>query len=143
MKKLLAALALSVTLTLPALAVSPAPEQADKAMVVTSQHLATQVGVDILKAGGNAIDGGYDGLLQVAHVLDDVAGHTGEFVKLVTSHLEQRADDVVDATARAKTFSGSGEYDDFDGFGRRQIRKNLLQIAVGLEGQRVEFFGIV
>lgn len=32
------------------------PVQAPHAMVVTAQHLATKVGVDILKAGGNAID---------------------------------------------------------------------------------------
>jgi gamma-glutamyltranspeptidase/glutathione hydrolase len=32
------------------------PVLAEHAMVVTSQHLATDVGVDILKAGGNAID---------------------------------------------------------------------------------------
>ncbi len=32
------------------------PVVADKAMVVTAQHLATKVGVDILAAGGNAID---------------------------------------------------------------------------------------
>lgn len=51
------------TLTMAALLVSgslyaasnPAVE-AKNGMVVTSQHLASQVGVDILKMGGNAID---------------------------------------------------------------------------------------
>jgi gamma-glutamyltranspeptidase / glutathione hydrolase len=37
-------------------AASPPPVSAEKAMVVTSQHLATDVGVDIMKQGGNAID---------------------------------------------------------------------------------------
>ena len=37
-------------------AASPAPVGARNGMVVTSQHLATKVGVDILKQGGNAID---------------------------------------------------------------------------------------
>jgi gamma-glutamyltranspeptidase / glutathione hydrolase len=37
-------------------AASPQPVSADKAMVVTSQHLATDVGVEIMKQGGNAID---------------------------------------------------------------------------------------
>lgn len=32
------------------------PVRAEHAMVVTAQHLATQVGVDILKQGGNAVD---------------------------------------------------------------------------------------
>ncbi len=37
-------------------AASPLPVGARNGMVVTSQHLATQVGVDILKQGGNAVD---------------------------------------------------------------------------------------
>jgi gamma-glutamyltranspeptidase / glutathione hydrolase len=37
-------------------AASPAPVGAEHGMVVTAQHLATQVGVDVLKGGGNAID---------------------------------------------------------------------------------------
>ncbi len=41
---------------LPALAASPAPVEAEHGMVVTAQHLATDVGVDVLKSGGNAVD---------------------------------------------------------------------------------------
>ena len=37
-------------------AASQAPVGARNGMVVTSQHLATRVGVDILKQGGNAVD---------------------------------------------------------------------------------------
>jgi gamma-glutamyltranspeptidase/glutathione hydrolase len=37
-------------------AASVAPIAAEHGMVVTAQHLATQVGVDVLKKGGNAID---------------------------------------------------------------------------------------
>ena len=37
-------------------AASTAPVAAEHGMVVTAQHLATHVGVDVLKAGGNAID---------------------------------------------------------------------------------------
>ena len=37
-------------------AASQAPVAAENGMVVTAQHLATHVGVDVLKAGGNAVD---------------------------------------------------------------------------------------
>jgi gamma-glutamyltranspeptidase/glutathione hydrolase len=41
---------------LPCFAASPAPAEAKNAMVVSTQHLATQVGLNILKEGGNAVD---------------------------------------------------------------------------------------
>ena len=53
---LLAALSLTLAPISPALAASPAPVEADNGMVVTAQHLATDVGVDVLKNGGNAVD---------------------------------------------------------------------------------------
>ncbi len=37
-------------------AASQAPVAAENGMVVTAQHLATRVGVDVLKGGGNAVD---------------------------------------------------------------------------------------
>lgn len=53
-----AGLSLSLTIApiVPALAASPAPVEAEHGMVVTTQHLATKAGVDVLKKGGNAID---------------------------------------------------------------------------------------
>ena len=39
-----------------ALAASQAPVAAENGMVVSAQHLATRVGVDVLKDGGNAVD---------------------------------------------------------------------------------------
>jgi gamma-glutamyltranspeptidase/glutathione hydrolase len=41
---------------LPAHAASPAPVAAENGMVVTAHHLATRIGVDVLKKGGNAVD---------------------------------------------------------------------------------------
>jgi len=41
---------------LDAYAAASSPVAAEHGMVVTAQHLATQAGVDILKAGGNAVD---------------------------------------------------------------------------------------
>jgi gamma-glutamyltranspeptidase/glutathione hydrolase len=40
----------------PAFAFDPAPAASSHGMVVSAQHLATEVGVDVLKAGGNAVD---------------------------------------------------------------------------------------
>ncbi|WP_438754470.1 gamma-glutamyltransferase [Pararhizobium sp. O133] len=49
--------ALIVSLSLPpAFAASPEPVKAEHGMVVTAQHLATDVGVEVLKKGGNAVD---------------------------------------------------------------------------------------
>ncbi len=51
------ALALAGSAWLPAThAASVAPVAAENGMVVTAQHLATEVGVDVLKRGGNAVD---------------------------------------------------------------------------------------
>ncbi len=55
-KILAAALALALFQTTPSNAVTRLPISADHAMVVTSQHLATDVGIEILKQGGNAVD---------------------------------------------------------------------------------------
>ncbi|MGY3151162.1 gamma-glutamyltranspeptidase, partial [Bradyrhizobium elkanii] len=40
----------------PGHAASVAPVAAENGMVVSAQHLATQVGVEVLKRGGNAVD---------------------------------------------------------------------------------------
>src|SRR5258706_15069773 len=45
-----------VSTCIAARAASVAPAAAENGMVVTAQHLATEVGVDVLKAGGNAVD---------------------------------------------------------------------------------------
>jgi gamma-glutamyltranspeptidase/glutathione hydrolase len=49
---------ISINLTTfgPSHAASVAPIAAENGMVVSAQHLATQVGVDVLKRGGNAVD---------------------------------------------------------------------------------------
>jgi gamma-glutamyltranspeptidase/glutathione hydrolase len=53
--KLLVAPALGLCIAA-AQAASQAPVAAENGMVVTAQHLATRVGVDVLKDGGNAVD---------------------------------------------------------------------------------------
>jgi gamma-glutamyltranspeptidase/glutathione hydrolase len=42
--------------SLPVFAVSPPPAKGTQGMVVTSHKLATEIGIDILKKGGNAVD---------------------------------------------------------------------------------------
>ena len=54
--KRLSLIASAAVLCCSAQAASVAPVAAEHGMVVTAQHLATQVGVDVLKRGGNAID---------------------------------------------------------------------------------------
>jgi gamma-glutamyltranspeptidase/glutathione hydrolase len=51
----LAATALALVFTFPQ-AASVAPVASENGMVVTAQHLATEVGVNVLKRGGNAVD---------------------------------------------------------------------------------------
>ncbi|MCS3983724.1 gamma-glutamyltranspeptidase/glutathione hydrolase [Bradyrhizobium japonicum] len=51
-----AIVSVSLVTLIPAHAASVAPVAAQNGMVVSAQHLATQVGVDVLKRGGNAVD---------------------------------------------------------------------------------------
>lgn len=50
------AIALGLLVTWPALAASPPALESTGGMVVTSQHLASAIGADVLRKGGNAID---------------------------------------------------------------------------------------
>ncbi|WP_131119027.1 gamma-glutamyltransferase [Lichenihabitans psoromatis] len=54
--KILVGAALSLIVSTPLRAASPEPVGADHAMVVSAQSLASDVGVDILKRGGNVVD---------------------------------------------------------------------------------------
>ena len=54
--KALRTIGVGMAVVLPTWAASVAPVAAENGMVVTAQHLATQVGVDVLKRGGNAVD---------------------------------------------------------------------------------------
>src|ERR1700693_1600365 len=53
--RLLAVVA-AISVGLLARAASVAPAAGENGMVVTAQHLATKVGVDVLRKGGNAVD---------------------------------------------------------------------------------------
>ncbi|QDC02242.1 gamma-glutamyltransferase [Mesorhizobium sp. 8] len=47
---------IAIALADPGFAASPAPAKGENGMVVSAQHLATEIGVDVLKQGGNAVD---------------------------------------------------------------------------------------
>jgi gamma-glutamyltranspeptidase / glutathione hydrolase len=51
-----AIISLGIALSAPGHAASVAPVAAENGMVVSAQHFATMVGVDVLKRGGNAVD---------------------------------------------------------------------------------------
>lgn len=53
---LLLALTISSASVTASIAASPAPAEGENGMVVTAQHLATEVGLQVLKDGGNAVD---------------------------------------------------------------------------------------
>ena len=53
---LVSAITVAIARPWPSNAASPAPVEGDNGMVVTAQHLASQVGVDVLRQGGNAVD---------------------------------------------------------------------------------------
>ncbi|MER8574737.1 gamma-glutamyltransferase [Mesorhizobium sp. M1338] len=59
-RRTLIAASLSITFVLTPLtsvfAASPAPAKGEHGMVVTAQHLASEVGIEVLKKGGNAVD---------------------------------------------------------------------------------------
>jgi gamma-glutamyltranspeptidase/glutathione hydrolase len=73
-KSLLFAVLLSLQCN--AWAASPAPVPGENGMVVTAHHLATQVGVNVLKAGGNAVDAGV-AVGYALSVVYPVAGNLG------------------------------------------------------------------
>src|SRR6266702_2351847 len=51
-----AIISIGIAVSAPSHAASVAPVAAENGMVVSAQHLATMVGVDVLKRGGNAVD---------------------------------------------------------------------------------------
>jgi gamma-glutamyltranspeptidase/glutathione hydrolase len=53
---IVAAVAIGLFTATVTFAASPAPVKAEHGMVVTAQHLATDVGVEVLRSGGNAVD---------------------------------------------------------------------------------------
>jgi len=110
-KKPLSALALLVSFSLHA-ASEPAVE-AKNGMVVTSQYLASQVGVDILKMGGNAIDAAVAvGYAQA--VVNPCCGNIGGG-GFMTIHLADGRDTFINFRETAPAAASANMYLDADG----------------------------
>ena len=92
---------------------SPPPVEAANGMVVSSQHYASQVGADILKAGGNAIDAavavGY--ALAVTHPCCGNIGGGG----FATIHLANGKDTFIDFREKAPAAASENMYLDAKG----------------------------
>ena len=117
-------------------AVSPPPVEAPNGMVVSSQHYASQVGADVLKAGGNAIDAavavGY--ALAVTHPCCGNIGGGG----FATIHLASGKDTFIDFREKAPAAATENMYLDAKG----NIVPNLSLFgykAVGVPGSVLGF----
>jgi gamma-glutamyltranspeptidase / glutathione hydrolase len=117
-------------------AVSPPPVEAPNGMVVSSQHYASQVGADVLKAGGNAIDAavavGY--ALAVTHPCCGNIGGGG----FATIHLANGKDTFIDFREKAPAAASENMYLDAKG----NIVPNLSLFgykAVGVPGSVLGF----
>ena len=109
---------------------NPAVE-AKNGMVVTSQHLASQVGVDILKMGGNAIDAAVAvGYAQA--VVNPCCGNIGGG-GFMTVHLADGTDTFINFRETAPAAASANMYLDADG----KVKKDASlygYLAAGVPG---------
>ena len=114
-------------------AASLAPVAAENGMVVSAQHLATKVGVDVLKRGGNAIDSAVAGRLRVGRGLP-AAGNLGGG-GFMTVQLADGRKDLLDFREKAPLAATANMYLDKDGKFIKGLSTNG-HLAVGT-GHRV------
>jgi gamma-glutamyltranspeptidase/glutathione hydrolase len=117
-------------------AASPPPVGARNGMVATSQHLATRVGVDILKKGGNAIDAA----VAVGYALGVVlpaAGNVGGG-GFMTIHLADGRNAFIDFRETAPLAATADMYLDRDGNVVRG-RSTKGYLAAGIPGNVAGF----
>ena len=106
-------IALAMLTSLPLYAASNPAVEAKNGMVVTSQYLASQVGVDILKMGGNAIDAAVAvGYAQA--VVNPCCGNIGGG-GFMTVHLADGKDTFINFRETAPAAASANMYLDADG----------------------------
>ena len=116
----------------PARAASVAPIPAENGMVVSAQHLATQVGVDVLKRGGNAVDAAVATGFAMA-VTYPRAGNIGGGGFMVIHSAERHEDITIDYREIAPAAATRDMFLDADG---KPDRKKSLDsaLAIGVPG---------
>ena len=115
----------------PLQAASVAPVAAEHGMVVTAQHLATEIGVDVLRRGGNAIDAAVAVGYALA-VVYPAAGNLGGG-GFMTMQLADGRKTFLDFREKAPLAATAGMYQDKDG----NVIKGLStrgHLAVGVPG---------
>jgi gamma-glutamyltranspeptidase / glutathione hydrolase len=112
-------------------AASLAPAAAENGMVVTAQHLATRVGVDVLKDGGNAIDAAVAVGYALA-VVYPAAGNLGGG-GFMTIHLADGRKTFLDFREKAPLAATPNMYLDKDGNVIKGA-STLGHLAVGVPG---------
>ncbi|TGT72108.1 MULTISPECIES: gamma-glutamyltransferase [unclassified Mesorhizobium] len=117
-------------------AASPAPAKGEHGMVVTEQHLATEVGVDVLEKGGNAVDAAVAVGYALAVVFPE-AGNIGGG-GFMTIRLKDGRTTFLDFRERAPLAASRTMYLDKDG---KPIKGASLDgyLAVGVPGSVAGF----
>src|SRR5262249_40056301 len=112
-------------------AASPEPVKAEHGMVVTAQHLASEVGVDVLKKGGNAVDAAVAVGYALA-VVYPTAGNIGGG-GFMTIRLKDGRTTFLDFRERAPLASTKTMYLDKDGNMVKGLSTDRY-LAVGVRG---------
>jgi len=112
-------------------AASVAPVAADNGMVATAQHLATEVGVDVLRSGGNAVDAAVAVGYALA-VVYPAAGNLGGG-GFMTLHLADGREVFIDFRERAPLAAHADMFLDKDG-NPDALRSTRGHLAVGVPG---------
>src|SRR4051794_26571007 len=119
-----------------AFAASPAPAKGENGMVVTAQHLASEVGVEVLKKGGNAVDAA----VAVGYALAVVYPNAGNIGGggFMTIRLKDGKSAFLDFRERAPLAATKTMYLDKDG---NPVKRASLDgyLAVGVPGSVAGF----
>lgn len=135
-RKVIAVLSILAVSYGPALAASPDPVKAEHGMVVTAQALASDIGVDVLKKGGNAVDAAVAVGYALA-VVYPTAGNIGGG-GFMTIRLKDGKTTFLDFRERAPAGSNKTMYLDAEG----EVVKGLSTdsyLAVGVPGSVMGF----